>query len=99
MKREDCRGLGGRGPELALGMYCIARRVCVLSGVDLPQNSASICASSFQINLFLRRGSGQWKWTGVAGTPRRMHIQMARLQPIQSVSFNLRRKKIILGQI
>jgi hypothetical protein len=27
MKREDCRGLGGRGPELALGMYCIATPV------------------------------------------------------------------------
>ena len=48
MKREDCRGLGGRGPELALGMY-----------VDLSQNSASICASSFVDKFIFKKR----KWT------------------------------------
>tara|TARA_B110000091_G_scaffold190684_1_gene214005 strand:- start:125 stop:367 length:243 start_codon:yes stop_codon:yes gene_type:complete len=45
--------------QLALGMYYIARRVCVLSGVDLPQNSASICASSFVDKFIFKKR----KWT------------------------------------
>ena len=44
--------------QLALGMYCIAP-FCVLSGVDLPQNSASICASSFVDKFIFKKR----KWT------------------------------------
>ena len=58
MKREDCRGLGGRGPAGPGHVLYCATCLC-FEWVDLPQNSASICASSFVDKFIFKKR----KWT------------------------------------